>query len=157
VEAVFRRSFWDPSISIPCLTLLIFGLILLIISPTETMLVAVSLIILGLIRAYMSLRTKYVISQSSIKVFKGANLIKEIPINEIKRSQIRIRGGKVRDLTDTAIASTLLITGRGPGLPTILDIGTVEFVNPDGEVILRVKGVKIGGFIGVLRDFLDVK
>jgi hypothetical protein len=63
---------------------------------------------------------------------------------------MRIRGGRPRDVVDILIDSTLLATGRGAGLASILDIGDIEFLTSSGRRLL-VKGVRISELLGALR------
>ena len=151
MEAVFRRSFWDPSISAPCLTLLALGGLLIALWPSETYPIALPIIGVGLYRAYSGLRFRYVISSSGVEVFKGDKLSKRITVKDVKASKIRIRGGKVRDLSDASVTSLLLATQRGPGVFLFLDIGTIEFLDQEGKTILKVKGVKVGRFLESLK------
>ncbi len=151
MEAVFRRSFWDPSISMPCLTLLTLGGLLMALWPSETYPIALLMIGVGLYRAYSGLRFRYVISSSGVEVFKGGKLSKRITMKDVKASRIRIRGGRVRDVSDAMATSLLLATQRGPGVFLLLDIGTIEFLDREGETILKVKGVNVGRFLESLR------
>ena len=151
MEVVFRRSFWDPSIAVPCLTLLTLGVVLIALWPSEALPIGLPLAGLGLYRVYLGLRFRYVISGSGIKVLKGDKPIKQVNAEEIRKSKIKIRGGRVRGLSGTAIAALILATQRGLGLFMFLDVGTVEFINQNGKTVLKIKGVNVGRFFESLK------
>jgi len=156
LDYVFRRSFWDPPVSIPSLALTILGIIFIIVGSLEMLLIGVLMFIFGVLWAYLNLRVKYVISKSAVKILKGGKVVEEASISKIREARIKVKGGKPRGISDIALWSLIMVTGRGFFFP-FLDIGSIEFTDPEGKTILKVKGVKIGEFLTSLKEFITPK
>jgi uncharacterized membrane protein len=74
-----RRSLWDPRIAVPSLILLALGFLLFYFWGAEASSPASTLILLALFILYRGLRIRYVLNESSLKVYRGATSRRSFP------------------------------------------------------------------------------
>ncbi len=148
-----RRSLWDPTVSTVLLLLFSLSLALLLVRVYTISLLLSFLVVLWL---WSKLSFIYVIDSEGVKVLRRGVVVSKVPLDELRESKIIVKGGKPRKWAGAVEWGVLIVTGRGPGIGYLLDIGDVEFKR-NNKLLLKVKGVKVGEFLEKLGEALKYK
>jgi hypothetical protein len=147
----FRRSFWDFWVFIPFFLLLFAGFRFLIY--LTTFIIGLFFIFLALYWVHSTMSVRYAITSEGIEIYRGRNMIRKLDWGEIRKSHIRVIGGKPGPIDTEYLYSDINID-KAPGIPHFLDISTIEFRDKNNILIGRVRGVKTRQFLDILLRYI---